>query len=603
MLINYLITAFRAFRKTSVYGLLNITGLALGIACAALIFLWVEDELSFDHPYPKHNELYSIRMNLDYSGKIESNASVPGPMSDAIRGTIPGIVNNSQTRWDRELFSGNNKNTYEIGLYVDTGFFSMTQLSFTKGNAAGFNNPHTLVLSEKMAQKFFGATDPVGKTLQLNNQQSFVVIGVARNPPPNVSLQFDWLAPVSNFLDKQKWLNSWGTYGISTLVEVRPGADINKINQQLTALLRSKSKMPVNATCQLWAMNDWHLRDNYTNGVQDGGHISAVRLFAAIAWIILIIACINFMNLATARSGQRAREIGVRKTLGAVRTTLISQFLAETLVMSFLAVLMAVLLVYLSLPYFNILVAKQLIFDPLAPAHLAGLLVIGILCGLIAGSYPAFYLSAFKAVSVLKGQRTGTNSGAGFVRRGLVVTQFAISVALIVCTVIIYQQIQHIKTRDLGFNKQNLLYTALTGKMTERFDVIKTELLQTGVVANAALSNSPPLAMWSTITFNDMTWEGSDPNSTIKAYWEGVSPEYLSTMGLQLKEGRNFHADITSDSGHIIINESMARLMGKAGRIGSLLNSGKYRFQIIGIVKDHLFNNMYGSVPPPYNGL
>jgi predicted permease len=598
MLIHYLITAFRSFRKTAVYGLLNITGLALGIACAALIFLWVEDELSFDHAYPKHNELYSIRMNLDYAGKIESYAGAPEPMSNAIRETVPGIVNNSHVRRNRELFTANDKTTYEFGLYVDTGFFSMMHLPFAKGNAAGFNNPHTLVLSEKMAQKFFGATDPVGKTLQLNNQQSFVVIGVARNPPPNVSLQFDWLAPVSNFLEKEKWLNSWDTYGINTLVEVSPGADLKKINQQLTNLLRSKSQLPVSATCALWAMNDWHLRDNYTNGAPDGGQITAVRLFAAIAWIILLIACINFMNLATARADQRAREIGVRKTLGAVRTTLISQFLAETLVLSFLAVLLSVLFVYLALPYFNILFEKQLVFDPLSPAHLAGLLVIGTLCGLIAGSYPAFYLSAFNAVSVLKGQRTDTKSSAGFIRRGLVVTQFAISVALIVCTVIIYQQIRHIKTRDLGFNKQNLLYLGLPGKMVEHFDAIRTDLLQTGVVANAAITNSPPLEMWSTITFNDMTWEGSDPNSTIKAYWEGASPEFLSTMGLQLKEGRNFHAAIKSDSSHVIINESMARLMGRAGRVGSIIMSGKYKFEVIGIVKDHVFNNVYESASP-----
>jgi putative ABC transport system permease protein len=471
-------------------------------------------------------------------------------------------------------------------------------LSFTKGNAAGFNNPHTIVLSEKMAQKFFGDTDPVGKTLLVNNQQSFVITGIVQNQPANVSLQFDWLMPVSNFLEKQKWLDDWGTYGIPTLVEVQPGTDIKKIDQQLTALLQSKHKMPVKATIRLWAMNDWHLRDSFTNGEPDGGQISAVKLFAAIAWIILIIACINFMNLATARAGQRAREIGVRKTLGAVRHTLISQFLAETIAMSLLSVLLAVFLVFLFLPHFNILVQKQLIFDPLSPVHLAALLAIGILCGLIAGSYPAFYLSSFNPVNVLKGQRTGSNSGAGFIRRGLVVTQFAISVVLIVCTVIIYQQINHIKDRDLGYNKQNLLHTALTGKMVEHFDAIKTELLQTGVVANAAISNSPPLQMWSSITLNEMTWEGSDPNSTIKAFWEGVSPEYISTMGLQLKAGRDFHADTAANRGTVIINESMARLMGKAGRVGSVFNAGEKQFLIVGIVKDYVFNNVYASVAP-----
>ncbi len=598
MLINYLITAFRAFRKSSVYGLLNITGLALGIACAALIFLWVEDELSFDHSYAKHNELYQIRLNLDYSGKIESFACAPGPMSDAIRSTIPGIVNTSQLRWDRELFSLKDKNTYEQGLYVDTSFFSMTQLPFVKGNAAGFNNPHAIVLSEKMAQKFFGATDPVGKTLQVNNQQPFVVTGVVHDQPRNVSLQFDWLMPVSNFLEIQKWLDDWGDYGIPTLVEVQAGTDIKKIDQQLTALLQSKHKMPVKTTVRLWAMNDWHLRDRYTNGEPDGGQIRGVQLFSAIAWIILIIACINFMNLATARAGQRAREIGVRKTLGAVRYTLISQFLAEAIAMSFLSVLLAVFLVYLSLPYFNILVQKQLIFDPLAPAHLAGLLALGILCGLIAGSYPAFYLSSFNPVSVLKGQRKGGGNGAGFVRRGLVVTQFAVSVVLIVCTAIIYQQINHTKDRDLGYNKQNLLYTNLTGKMLEHFEVIKSELLQTGVVASAALSNSPPLAMWSTFTLNDLTWEGSDPNNTVKAYWEGVTPDYIATMGLQLKAGRNFNPDTAENRGMVIINESMARLMGKAGRVGTMFNNGNRKFEIIGIVKDHVFNDIYGYAAP-----
>jgi len=595
---NYFKTAFRSFWRNKTYSFLNIFGLAIGIACAALIFLWVEDELSFDQSYPKHNELYQVRLNLDYSGKIESYPCAPGPMASEIRQTMPDIVNNSQVRWDRELFTGNGKNTYEQGLYVDTGFFSMIQLSFAKGNAAGFNNPHSIVLSQKMAQKFFGDTDPIGKTIQLNNQQNFVITGVVHNQPANISFQFDWLMPVSNFLEKQKWLDDWGTYGIPTLVEVRPGADIKKIDQQLTAMLQSKHKMPVKASCRLWAMNDWHLRDNYTNGEPDGGQISAVKLFAAIAWIILLIACINFMNLATARAGQRAREIGVRKTLGAVRYTLISQFLAETLAMSFLAVLLAILLVYVSLPYFNILVTKQLIFDPLSPVVWASLLGLVLFTGLVAGSYPAFYLSSFNPVSVLKGQRKGDGNGAGFVRRGLVVTQFAVSVVLIVATVIIYQQINHIKDRDLGYNKQNLLYTGLTGKMIERFDVIKSELLQTGVVANAAISNSPPLEMWSSITLNEMTWEGSDPNSTIKGYWEGVSPEYISTMGLQLKAGRNFYADTSANRRKVIINESMARLMGNAGNVGSVINAGKRQFQIIGIVKDHVFNYIYGSTPP-----
>jgi predicted permease len=599
MLKNYLITILRSFRRTPVYSVLNLAGLALGIACATLIFLWVANELEFDHGYPKHNEIYSIRMNLDYSGHIETYTTIPGPMPNAIRGAVPGIVNVCRMGWSQDAFTLNDKATFESGIFVDTSFFSMLQLPFVKGNAAGFNQPYTVVLSETMARKFFPATDPIGKTLRVENQRDYKVIGVVKDSPPNVSIHFDWLAPVSNWVERYQWLNDWSTYGISTFVELQPGTDINRVNQQLTAILRPKNRLYTGADCFLQSMNDWHLYNNYSNGKPDGGEIRLVRLFSAIAWIILIIACINFMNLSTARAGQRAREIGVRKTLGALRKALIGQFLVEALVMSFIAVCLAVGLIYLFLPAFNVLVERQLTFDLSSPANLVGLLVIGALCGLIAGSYPAFYLSSFHPVAVLKGQRVGLNTGAGFIRKVLVVTQFAVSVTLIICTVIIYQQIQHIKNRDTGFDRQQLLYTWLHGDMAEHFNAVRSDLLRTGVVKDAALSSSPLLAMWMNTTSSMLTWEGSDPDNKIKIYSEGVSPEYLSTMGLSLKEGKNFDADTKADSAHVIINESLARFMGKAGRVGGYITYNKmYRYQIVGIVKDYLFNDMYGSVSP-----
>jgi putative ABC transport system permease protein len=599
MLKNYLVTIFRGLRRNPVYSLLNVTGLGLGIACASLIFLWVADELSFDHQYPKHNEIFSIRMNINYSGRIESYTSVPGNMSSAIRGTIPGLVNNTRLGWGRDLFTLKDKATYEIGIYVDSSFFSMFQLSFVKGNAAGFNNPYTLVLSQKLAQKFFGDADPVGKTLRIGNLRDYTVIGVVKDPPPNVSIRFDYLAPVVNFVERNQWLNNWATYGISTIVELQPGTDVNRVNQQLTALLRPKARLYADGNCLLQSMNDWHLYANYTNGQPDGGTIRYVRLFTAIAWIILVIACINFMNLATARAGQRAREIGVRKTLGALRKALIRQFILEALVMSFIALALAIGLVYIFLPGFNNLFYKNLVFDLFAPSHLLGLLAIGTFCGLIAGSYPAFYLSSFHPSAVLKGQRIGLNTGAGFVRKGLVVTQFAVSVTLIICTVIIYQQVQHIKDRDLGINKDHLLCLDLHGNLEEHFDAVKSDLLATGVVADAALTSSPPLAMWTTTTSNRLTWQGSDPESKIKIAEESASPEYLSTMGITLKEGRNFDRYIKADSGHVIINESLAKLMGKAGRVGGfLIHHDSSRFLIVGIVKDFIFNDMYGAAGP-----
>ena len=599
MLKNYFAILVRGFRKTPVYTLLNIVGLALGIACTALIFLWIEFELSFDHQNAKRNQLYSIIMNIDYSNKIESYTSVPGPMGAAARTAIPEIVNMTQYSWGRQLFALKDKATYENGFYVDTGFFSMFPPEFIRGNAAGFTQPHTLVLSAKMAHKFFGTGDPIGRTLRVDGQQEYTVIGIVKDLPPNVSIRYDWLAPVSNFIDRNRWLGHWETYGIMTQVELRPDASIPKVNSQLTAMLRSKAALYAHADCWLFSMNDWHLYTQFSNGRPDSGLITFIRLLSAIAWIVLLIACINFMNLATARAAQRAREVGVRKTLGAMRKALIAQFILESIAMSFIAVTLAVGLVYIALPGFNTLLDRQLSFTPLAPVHLAALIGIGIFCGLIAGSYPAFYLSSFHPVAVLKGQQIPLNNGAGFIRKGLVVTQFTVSVVLIVCAIIIYQQVQHIRSRDLGYDKEHLLYTSLQGGMASNFNTVKTGLLQTGVVANASISGSPLLGMWMTVTTKEMTWPGADPNKDVKMCWEPVSPEYFSTIGLQIKEGRGFYPDIKADSGDIVVNETLAHMISPKSCIGSFVTYvHRERYRIVGVVKDYLFNDMYGSVAP-----
>ncbi|MBS1606072.1 MAG: ABC transporter permease [Bacteroidetes bacterium] len=598
MLKNYFTILVRGFRKTPLFTFLNIAGLALGIACAALIFLWAEYELGFDHQYAKRNQLYSIEMNIDYSNRIDTYYSIPGPMGDAARTDIPEIVNMTRLGFGHELFAVQDKANYEHGFYVDTGFFSMYQPEFIRGNAAGFNNPHTLVLSEKMARKFFATTDVVGKSLRVDNQEDYTVLGVVKDPPPNVSVGFDWLAPVSNFYDKNRWLRSWGTYGIITQVELRPDANTTKVSTQLTTMLRSKAPLYAHADCFLWPMEKWHLYDHFTNGKPDGGLITFIRLFSTIAWIILFIACINFMNLATARATQRAREVGVRKTLGAMRKALVAQFILESILKSFVAVIMAVGLVYLALPAFNTLLDRQLPFTPLAPEHLAALVGIGLLCGLIAGTYPAFYLSSFNPVAVLKGQQISMNNGAGYIRKGLVVTQFTVSVTLIVCTAIIYRQVQHIRSRDLGYDKEHLLNTSLQGKMAEHFNAIRSGLLQTGVVADAAISSSPALQMWMTVTTKEMTWAGADPNKDVKMCWENVSPEYFSTMGLRLSEGRAFYPDIKADSGDIVVNETMARMISTKSCVGQYVTYGHERYRIVGIVKDYLFNDMYASVSP-----
>jgi ABC-type antimicrobial peptide transport system permease subunit len=342
-------------------------------------------------------------------------------------------------------------------------------------------------------------------------------------------------------------------------------------------------------------MNDWHLRGNFVNGVQDGGAIKYVKLFSTIAFIILLIACINFMNLATARSEQRAKEVGVLKVMGAGKNGLIGKFISESLLMSFIAVVLAVAILYAVLPFYNELVQKQLSVDLFVPSHFMWLLTIGIVAGLVAGSYPAFYLSSFNPVRVLKGVKLKTSGAVIFIRKGLVITQFTASVILIISTIIVYKQVQHIKDRDLGYNKDHLIYMDLQGNMKDHFNEIKQSLISTGYVENAATSLHDALHVYS---YGDgFSWQGKNPNSKLPIHSNVVSSEYVSTMHMQLITGRDFYQGNVDTTG-IIINESMASLMGKEGEIGSIITAGNYKLTIVGIIKDFIYNDVYGKGAP-----
>jgi len=388
----------------------------------------------------------------------------------------------------------------------------------------------------------------------------------------------------------------WGANWARTYVELEPSASLASVNQKLHSYIHTKADHNDNI-CFLFAMNDWNLHDNFVDGKMSGGKIQYVRLFSFIAWIILLIACINFMNLSTARSEQRAKEVGVRKVMGAGKGKLIGQFISEALVMSFISVLLAVGLIYLALPAFNDLVQKELAISILQPAHLIYLFVIAIVTGLLAGSYPAFYLSSFNPITVLKNIKIKSSAGSGFIRQSLVVIQFSVSIILIIGTVIIYQQIQHVKNRNLGYNKDNLIYLNTQGKMVAHFAAIYNDLKQSGLVENAALSDDPVISVGS--NSDNYSWEGKDATKNPLISWETVSPQFLSTMGMKLVAGRDFYPDAKVDSNNVIINEAFAKQMGKAGRVGAILREGdKKTEQIVGIVKDFLYNDMYTPAAP-----
>jgi len=600
MIKNYIKTTLRSLLKNRSYSFLNIAGLAIGITCASLIFLWVQDEMTYNHNYAKRDVLYKVYENQTYNGKTSTFFGTPGPMSKAMKAEISGIKNAARMTGDgdNQLFALGDKAITEKGNYADPELFSMLQLPFAKGSAAdAFAQLKSVVISETMAKKFFGETDPMGKTLKVNNEQAFTVTGVFKDLPKNSTYQFQWLSPMANIDHKQSWMTIWGANWCRTLVELEPNANLANINKQLSHYIASKTKATNTTQCFLFAMNDWNLHNNFTDGKMDGGRIQYVKTFSFIAWIILLIACINFMNLSTARSEQRAKEVGVRKVMGAGKGKLIGQFIGESIIMSFISVLIAVGLIYLAMPSFNDLVQKELsvnIFDPL---HLMYLVGISLITGLLAGSYPAFYLSSFNPITVLKNIRIKSSSSSGFIRQSLVVIQFSVSIILIIGTIIIYQQIQHVKNRSVGYNKNNLVYIELQGKQSERFTPVYNDLMRSGIVENAALSDNKVLEIGS--NNDNYSWDGKDASKNPLISWQNVSPQFLSTMGFKLAAGHDFNNDSKIDSNNVIINESFAKQMGKEGRVGGILREGGTRpLQVIGILKDYLYNDMYGTAAP-----
>lgn len=600
MIKNYLKTTLRSLLKNKSYSFLNITGLAIGITCASLIFLWLQDELTFNHNFQKRDVLYKVYENQTYEGKVSTFFGTPGPMAKAMKTEIPGIKNAARMTGDggNALFALGDKVITETGNYADPEIFSMLQLPFVEGSGTNaFQQLHSVVINETMARKFFGDADPLGKSLKVNNERDYIVTGVFADLPKNSTYQFQWLAPLENIDHKQPWMTVWGANWVRTLVELEPNANLAAINQKLAHYIASKTKGTNTTVCFLFSMNDWNLHNHFTDGKMDGGRIQYVKLFSFIAWIILLIACINFMNLSTARSEQRAKEVGVRKVMGAGKGKLIGQFISEAVIMSFIAVMIAVGLIYLATPSFNTLVQKQLsvnIFDPL---HLTYLVSISLVTGLLAGSYPAFYLSSFNPIAVLKNIKIKSSSGSGFIRQSLVVIQFTVSIVLIIGTIIIYQQIQHVKNRNLGYYKDNLVYIYLQGNQADHFTAVYNDLRQSGAVEDAALSDNRALEVGSNT--DNYSWEGKDASKNPLISWENVSPQFISTMGMKLVAGRNFNTNSAVDSSNVVINEAFAKQMGKEGRVGGVIrDGGKKAYQIIGIIKDYLYNDIYASAAP-----
>lgn len=606
MLHNHLLLLLRNIWRNKTFSFLNIFGLAIGIACASLIFLWVENELSFNHNFKKRNSIFAVKQTT--VGENPTIGDCPIPMAADIKNTIPGIRNIARLNWERkQTFVLGDKIFNQSGQYADSSILSILDFTFIYGSHPSLQSPESIIISGTMSKALFGNNDPVGKTLTTKSESlwskdgNFTITGVFKDFPDNCSYHFNWLSPFKISEDLMlPWWNKWAIT-TETLVETEPTANLADINKKLKHYMAKKVEGSTLQTF-LFSMNDWNLYSRFTDGKPDSGRIQYIYLFSIIAILILAIACINFMNLSTARSEKRAKEVGVRKVSGAGRVDLIRQFIGESLAMSFLSVALATVIIYVSLPAFNSLVGKELHADFFNPLHLCFLFIIGLVCGLLSGIYPAFYLSSFKPVVVLKGLKIKSSSASVFMRKGLVISQFTISIILIISTIIIYQQVQHVKSRNLGYETNNMIQLSVPKSLPNHFPVIRDELLKSGFVENAALTWMEPLHMYT--SSNEYTWEGKSPGNNVEVYDMGVSSEYIATMHMKIKSGRDFYSQpgIDNDSvtvKSVIINETLAKLMGAEGKIGSYIYRKPFPgLQVVGIVNDFVFNDMYGSGGP-----
>lgn len=595
---NYLKMAYRNLMRHKVFSLINVLGLALGMTCSILVLLWVQDEVSYDRFFDKTDQLYRMMGTQHYPGADDLTVSAtPGPLAPALEQELPEVEYAIRTIWPWEqLFTYGEKALKVNGHYADAAFFQVFTYPLLYGDAAQvLKQPHSVVISDSVALKFFGTTEAVGKVFKVNNSESYKVTGVMQKVPKNSSMQFDFVMPYKDHADRpgSEWLKEWRSYGILTFVQLKPGTDIAAFNKKIKPFLKKKNTRNTDLFVQ--AVKDVHLYSDFRPGKVDSGLIMYVRLFSVVAVIILIIACINFMNLATARSAKRAKEVGVRKAIGANKSALVGQFMLESILIAFLALFIAANLPGLLLPQFNELTGKAVQIDLSDPALVVVLLGVALFTGVVSGSYPAFFLSSFDPAVVLKGT-VKLGSKAAVFRKGLVVFQFILSALLIVSTLVVYLQLHYIRTTDIGLQRENVVYVPLEGEMIDRYETIKQELTKMPGIAAVSASNQNPLQIGSSTS--DVAWKGKEPGADVLIDVMNVDYGLLETLGIKLKDGRDFSKAYGTDTANYIINEEAARLMQMKEPVGEWLSLWEVKGHIVGVAKDFQTRQMSVGIKP-----
>ncbi|HTI10076.1 MAG TPA: ABC transporter permease [Puia sp.] len=594
MLKNYFKIAFRNLLRSKGFSVINISGLAIGMASAMLILLWIENEMSYDRFYKKADRLYMMHNRDKFSGELWAWGSTPKIMGTTLKKDYPEVEDVARFNNITFLTTVGETHLNSRGAFTDSGFISMFDFPLLKGNAVqALKGPSNIVLTEKFAKALFGKEDPMGKTVRIDSNAMFTVTGVLKDLPPNTSFEFDYLLPWS-FMTKLGWDDQWwGNNSVNTYVLLKPGSPLEAFNKKVINITTSHSQETEKVFA--YPVRRLHLYGKSENGQLVAGRIAMVRLFAVIAGFILLIACINFMNLSTARSEKRAKEVGIRKVVGAYRGSLIGQFIGESILLAILAFIIALALVQLSLGGFDQLVSKQLSIDYSSPYFWLFSLTFIVFTGLVAGSYPAFYLSAFNPSKVLKGTFKN-NTALVTPRKVLVVLQFSFAIILIICTLIIERQIQYGESRDVGYNRNNLVYTYTQGDASKHYDLIKQELIRSGAATSVTRSANPITRRWSDSW--GFHWEGSTEEDAKTDFVRmGSDADFVKTMGVTLLEGRDIDIhEYPYDTSSMLLNESAVKAMHFKNPIGQIVSDGgSTRWKVVGVVKDFILESPFES--------
>ena len=599
---NYALITLRNLFKNKVYSFINIAGLSIGLACSLLILLWVQDEMSFDTFHPKFDRLYQVWLQAKWDGDIGSQVALPLPTYEALKTANSHIERVAITDWggDHLLATGDNP-IIQKGHYVSEEFLAMFEFPLVMGSSREtlLDDPSSVVITQSAARALFDQEDPLGKIVRVDDKYDLKVTGILEDVPPNSTFEFDFLLPwklneQSDFIKEQQ--EEWDNHSFQVFAELDDATQLADVNSSIRDIAQEHSGMQFDKKLFLYPMARWRLYSSFEDGIEEGGAIEYVQLFTIIAIFILAIACINFMNLATARSERRAREVGIRKSIGSHRSELIAQFMGESIFIAFLSFLIALLLAELALPFYNTLVDKELIIDYSSWQFWLASLGVVVLTGVVAGSYPALYLSSFQPAKVLKGKiQTGKNANAP--RKVLVTLQFGFSILLIVGTIVIYQQIQLVQDRELGYKQENLIAVQSNEGLQKNYEALRNELLQSGKVEAMTRSNSPVTEIHSN---NFVGWPGKPEDQFVTFTTIASGYDYTKTMGIEVLEGRDFSEEFGSDTSAILVNQAAMDIMQLEDPLGTQLDLWGSKRTLVGIIDNVLMGSPYEPVEPMF---